>query len=74
MVIVNVSEVEGETVLPVTASGLEKRLGEGAAIEIASARALPVTSLARQCGNCGNILSRGDRYCSECGRLIERNG
>lgn len=74
MVIVNVSEVGPETVLPITASILEKRLGEGAAIEIATARSSPVTTMAGTCGNCGHIISRMDNYCSECGRLIERNG
>lgn len=74
MVEVRVDDVPGDMVVPVLASTLVERLGAGAAIEAATSRTQPVTSLAGTCGNCGHIIGRTDNYCSECGRMIERNG
>lgn len=74
MVETRVDEIPGDAVVPVLAETLLHRLGEGAAIEIAASMVSPVTALAGTCGNCGHIIGRSDNYCSECGRMIVRNG
>lgn len=73
MVMVRLDDCPGDMVVPVTASDLRARLGRGVEIWAASTMVEPVTKMAGTC-RCGHVISRFDNYCSECGRMVERNG